>query len=271
MKKNCLTPIDVSIPPPHTQIIPRCATCKKFCVCSIREDYLKTAYLIQQILGDPQDDRELKPCCDYDFYGCDFEEPEKLFPINIETKYQGNEDSIIGVFQNAKYIDKDNIRVLYKIDDYLVVFKVEWDEEFSRYQFLDGKEIYYGVIFKIKYSEFDDTELQSWRQEQIKKEEENNDKDIINTTYFSATLNCCFYEQDKTLTEKTGLERLKLHCDSCCDSQYHHLATHHIEPNKVPCFNPTFTPFPILYPVFLPKPPCPPPKDYPQKRDNLNE
>jgi hypothetical protein len=46
MKEMFLTPIHIPEPPPHTQIHPRCFTCKKFPVCNLREDYLKTAFLI---------------------------------------------------------------------------------------------------------------------------------------------------------------------------------------------------------------------------------
>jgi hypothetical protein len=46
MKERFLTPIKVDEPPRHTQIHPRCFTCKKFPVCRIREDYLKTAELM---------------------------------------------------------------------------------------------------------------------------------------------------------------------------------------------------------------------------------
>ena len=43
MKEYFLTPIEIKEPPRHTQIHPRCYTCKKFPVCNLREDYLKTA------------------------------------------------------------------------------------------------------------------------------------------------------------------------------------------------------------------------------------
>lgn len=46
-------PIDLPVPPLHTQVKVPCATCTKFPVCNLREDCLKTAYLIQEILGDP--------------------------------------------------------------------------------------------------------------------------------------------------------------------------------------------------------------------------
>lgn len=56
MKEIFLTPIDVPKPPHHTQIQVRCFTCKHFPVCLIKKDYLKTAVLIEGILGNPQKD-----------------------------------------------------------------------------------------------------------------------------------------------------------------------------------------------------------------------
>ena len=56
MKEVFLTPIDVPKPPHHTQIQVRCFTCKHFPVCLIKKDYLKTAVLIEGILGNPQKD-----------------------------------------------------------------------------------------------------------------------------------------------------------------------------------------------------------------------
>ena len=61
-KEPLLVPIKEELPPPeHTEIRPRCFICKHFPVCNIREDYLKTAKLIQEILGDPCEKYEMSP------------------------------------------------------------------------------------------------------------------------------------------------------------------------------------------------------------------
>lgn len=272
-KDYFLSPIQVSKPPCHTQIKPYCATCKKFPVCSIREDYLKTAYLIQQILGDPQDDRELR-CCDESFSGYNFDSPEKLFPTELDAVPAFDKtETLTGKLLAAKFRSKDFIQLLYDFDKYLVIFKVTWSEEFSRYELRDGKEVYYGIKYELKSSEFDDAALQEWRVEKIKEEEENKNKDIINTTYFSAILKCDFYEQDKHLTEKEGLDRMFMKWKKCgCDKPpYYHFATYHIENKEVPCLDHNFAPTPVLYPIFIPK--CPPtcyPKRPAARRDDLN-
>lgn len=45
--------IEVISPPEHTQIKPRCFDCANWEICRIKDDYLKTVTLIQNILGDP--------------------------------------------------------------------------------------------------------------------------------------------------------------------------------------------------------------------------
>lgn len=52
-----LTPIKVKTPPYNSKVHwPRCFTCEKFEVCNLRSDYLKTLLLIENILGNPQED-----------------------------------------------------------------------------------------------------------------------------------------------------------------------------------------------------------------------
>jgi len=54
------------------------------------------------------------------------------------------------------------------------------------------------------------TNLLSWRQEKEEEEKEKEKGDLINTTFFSATLNCQFYEFDKKANEKEKLHRMAL-------------------------------------------------------------
>jgi hypothetical protein len=118
------------------------------------------------------------------------------------------------------------------------------------------------------------SELLVWREDIEKKENQNKELDIINTTHFSAQLNCNFYEQEKGLTEKERIQRLvkQYPCGiPMRDGRYYHLATYHIEPNKVPyCHSKdnysTFSPMP--YPVF---PQTPIPHKVPIKRGDRDE
>jgi len=106
VKEIFLTPIDIKEPPCHTRIHPRCFTCKKFPVCNLREDYLKTALLMQRILGEPQDDRELGYYNSFwgrvpGYKGYNFETPELYFPETITT------ENNTGTFKEAKYRNKN--------------------------------------------------------------------------------------------------------------------------------------------------------------------
>lgn len=56
--------------------------------------------------------------------------------------------------------------------------------------------------------------------------------------------------------------------DGQCEPYIAHMATYHIEPKEVPYLQSTFSPHPVLYPVFIPKPQ--PPKHYPPvRRDDI--
>ena len=279
MKKSQLTPINVPTPPRHTQIKPRCATCKKFPVCNLRSDYLKTAFLIQEILGDPQDDLELS-CCDCTFKGYDLQDPENYLSEIVvidPTSTEEQPSTLTGTIKAIKYKDESNLQALYDINRYLVVFNLTWSEEFSRFEFSEGHELYYNIVFNLANYDIDTSALVEWRNEMIAKEEENEQKDYINTTFFSAILNCDFYEYDKKLTEEEGWKRMELHWKKYpvlppYGPYYYHLATYHIEPNKVPELDHKFSPLPLLYPVFIPKPPHPPcPVPPPQRREDLND
>lgn len=60
MKEVFLTPIEMPKPPHHTQIQIRCFSCKHFPVCLIKKDYMKTAILIEGILGNPPKNYEVE-------------------------------------------------------------------------------------------------------------------------------------------------------------------------------------------------------------------
>lgn len=273
MQEMFLTPIRIPEPPPHTQIHPRCFTCKKFPVCNLREDYLKTAFLMQRILGDPQEDRELGW---FDsrhgrlpgFKGYNFHKPEDIFPQQVKTS-EGED----GVFLDAKWRNLDIVQFIYMVGQYYVQFNAFYSVKDEMFYIRDGHEVYYNTPYELDSASVNTIVigLLLWREEMIEKEKENEHYDIINTTYFSATLNCRFYEQEKGLTEEEGIKRMFMHFPHgipCKDGTYHHFATLHIEPHKVPMYGePAFAPMP--YPIFNPKkcPPGPPSK----RREDCNE
>lgn len=273
MKEYFLTPIQVDRPPHHTQVRPiRCFTCSKFPTCLLRGDYLKTVFLIQNILGDPQEDREMG-CYNthysglYDYKGFDFDHPEEIFPSEITT----SEDKT-GLYYDSKWRSLNIAQFIYLIEGYLVQFDAIYDTSLQEFNIINGHEIYYHIPYELspESKALIETNLKNWREE---KEESSKDVDIINTTFFSAQLNCDFYEQQKGLTEEDGMRRVfkEFPCYAPDGKDlYYHMATFHIEPNKVPYYNPNagkvaFAPFP--YPVFVPRP-CGRP---PHRREDANE
>lgn len=251
-----------------------CATCGRWPVCVLREDALKTAYLIQQILGEPNIDYEV--CEDEcSFVGHDFEDIT-IFPETI-TAIDAKDNEVTGTRMAAKYRDKDHIKVLYNVDGYYVMFELKWNKDDSAYKESSGREIYYNLLYTLSLSSA--AELIAapldWRAEMERKEEESKDADVINTTYFSASLNCDFYEWQRGLTEEQGWRRIEMqYKDATVPDEIQHLVTYHIEPHQVPFNNlaHTFAPMPALYPLYLPKPPCPPPHyPKPRRRDDIND
>ena len=101
--KKFLTPIEPDLPPPkHTQLLPRCFICKHFPVCNIREDYLKTAQLIEEVLGAPCESYELypTPIPVPEFIGTIIEDVKAYFPTTVLSTKDKE-----GSFYVAKYTD----------------------------------------------------------------------------------------------------------------------------------------------------------------------
>lgn len=120
----CLTPIIKQIPaPPHTKIHVRCFTCRKFPVCNIRQDYLKTAQLIENIIGNPCENLELKcypPC----FTGTSIIVGNQYLPSTITTTGDNK-----GTYEALKMEDFNTFNFIYKINNYLIMFTAEYVNE----------------------------------------------------------------------------------------------------------------------------------------------
>ena len=141
------------------------------------------------------------------------------------------------------------------------MYVFQWTDTFERYEFTIGREIYYGLHYDLNPEtvELIIANLPEWREEQIRKEEEAKKKEVINTTYFSAQLNCRAYKQAKPH---------KPHCPG--ENGYHHIATYHYEDEPVPLYQIPQMP-PMAYPCFVPAEPKPKPKPKPRRRGDINE
>lgn len=273
---STLVPIKEELPPPcHTEIKPRCFICKHFPVCNLRVDYLKTAQLISEVLGSPAANYELKPLPIpvKDFIGTTIDFSEEHFLEKI-TSIKDNE----GTFYTAKYADADHIKMVYIFDGYYFIFAADYNEEEQSYDISVGREICYNITCTLKEDILLEMnikllDLREFLIEEIKKEEEADD---INTTFFSAALECKFYEWEKGLTYEDGVKRMVAKYPHGIPigehGEYYHLATFHREPHKVPCYHPenghvAFSPVPI--PVYIPPKCCT--KKPLHTRDELNE
>lgn len=266
-----LTPIEVKEPPLHTQPVPQCFTCEHFPICTMRGDYLKTMQLVQNILGNPQQDLCLHkanydmPCPCYE--GEDIENADTIFPAELTFAKRilpsGEEIDldVVGTFESAKYQDYDHVLFMYDSEGYKVEFKAIYNKITQEFDISNGTEIVYGIVYTFPTDHILEVqvELGAWRDDMIAKEEESKDIDIINTTYFTADLKCRFFNPVRGLTPAEGLRRIFAefpHGIPCGDGQYYHIETLHVEPGKVPWWNPNagkvaFAPMP--YPVFIPE------------------
>lgn len=271
--KNFLTPINVEEDPCHTQIRPRCFTCKKWPVCNIRMDYLKTAQLMQEILGSPQDDFELlpPPFPIPDFEGETVKNPKEYFPKTLIST-----GGKVGNYYLARYESSKIIKFIYIFGGYFVKFIATFNDKTNEFDVPAGEEICYGLKCIIAEN-LDDLQLGllSLKEDLEDPNKEEEKKDIINTTAFSAELNCCFYEWEKGLTYEEGVRRIIAKYPDGVpigeEGKLYHLATFHRENREVPCYHPengraVFMPMP--YPVYIP-PKCQKRKNL--TRDELNE
>jgi hypothetical protein len=99
----------------HTKTNPRCFTCKKFPVCNIREDYLKTLSLIEKDLGHPQEDDEIKfffsKTCGRPlpgFEGRNILDYNKYFTIESSVLSEDNKE-LAAAIKEVKFRNKDNV------------------------------------------------------------------------------------------------------------------------------------------------------------------
>lgn len=273
--KSFLTPIEPNLlPPKHTMIKPQCFICKHFPVCNIREDYLKTAQLIQEILGAPCDSYELQPTPVpiSDFGGTVVKNSEEYFPETLISN-----GGKTGTYYLAKYETPSLIKFVYNFEGYFVKFTATYNEETGEFDIPAGIEICYGIECTIA-EDLDTLQLGllSLKEDlELAEDTEQEEGDVINTTYFSANLNCQFYEWEKGLDYHAGVQRIIARYPHGVplgkEGELYHLATFHKEDHCVPCYHPenghpAFAPMP--FPVYIP-PKCE--RKRPPTRDELNE
>lgn len=138
-----------------------------------------------------------------------------------------------------------------------------------------GKEIYYEMSCGL--TEDDDYELLKLGLATLKEDIEDVESktkkpEIINTTAFSAQLDCKYYEWEKGLTYEDGIQRMMMPPPEDDFAKFKHISTYHVEQEGVPNYYhypapPKFYPMPFYF-----EPPkkdchCPPP----HTRDEMND
>lgn len=262
MNQLFLNSINITPQPIHTKIAVACEQCSHKCICAFQEDYLKTLTLIQNVLGDPQKDREII-YNDDGFTGYTFDD-NSIFPQEIDVLATNGTEPIKGSFLSAKWVSIEKIKFLYKIEDYYVMFIIEWDKNFEKYIYSIGKELYYGIQYTLTEESANAIieVLNTWKTEAD--ENKNSELDVINTTPFSATLSCKYFKAGQTY------RNLQSNTNHNCDVEgdYQHIATYHIENKQIKPAPMSNKPVNLAYPWFVPAPApqCPPPK--PKRRDD---
>lgn len=270
-----LAPIEPPLTPPkHTQIQPRCFTCKHFEMCKYKKDYLKTITLMQKVLGCPQRDYELisKYITIPEFIGFPIMHQEKYFPKTVTFDNSDDEGKLF----MARFNGINFVNVVYISKKYYILIQLKYDKESELYELKSCKEAFYKTEYTLNKKSLETIQLNlvDWREQainavappppQIK-------PDLINTTHFSASLNCELYDYNNKKFEDSIKELLKKYPHgipiSDDDRELYHIATYHCEPYHVP-FSPLIDneKCPPPMPYFPPKPDC---KTPPKRRDDL--
>lgn len=244
-KPPVLASIPHQLPPKHTQVQPRCFTCRHFEMCGFKKDYLKTVTLVQNSLGAPQADYELtdKYIVIPEFIGFPLANADKYFPKEVEFD---NTDTKGHLFL-AKFNGINYVNVVYLEFNHYILIKLKYSKETELYELESCEEAFYGVKYELSQKSLEDIQLGlvEWREIIVNSPMPPPPprKDVINTTHFSAALNCDMYEWNKKSFEESMREFAKrfpfgipIDEDGC---KFYHIATFHVENGEVP-YSPYF-------------------------------
>lgn len=238
-----LAPCHESVPPSHTQIQPRCFTCCHFEMCKYKKDYLKMITIMQKDLGAPQKDYELtnKYIEIPHFVGFPFADWDKYLPKEVIFDNSDNKGKIF----SAKFNGINFVNIVYKDCKYFILLQFVYNAEDKIYELESCKEAFYCVEYELNKKSIEEiqTGLTKWREVIINAKmpaplPPPPHKDIIDTTHFSASLNCDMYEWNKDSYEDAIKKMIKKYphgipIDENGKALYH-IITYHIENGEVP-------------------------------------
>lgn len=230
-------PIPEKIENPNAGITVKCFTCSHFNICQMRKDYLKTAKLISDILGDNSQNYAQNDL-PYDipkFIGKTVINGNEYFVNDLETT-----DNKELTFYKAKYTDKDNFKIAYYCDKRVVIFDAVYNSEEEEFTISKGKEAYTEIEYELNSDSIILLQLECSSLRELL--EEFGEKDIINTSAFSASLNCQFYYRTNGLTYEEGIKKIFADYPNGIpldkDGNVYHIANFHIADKEVPLYKP---------------------------------
>ena len=235
-----LAPIPPRIPPKHTQVQPRCFTCKHFEMCAYKQDYLKTVTLLQNCLGAPSFDYEqtTRYITIPEFVGLPIINEDKYFPK--EVKFDNSDD--VGHLFLSKFNGINFVNVVYKVKKYYILIQLKYNTESELYELKSCKEAFYKVDYELNEKSLEEIQLGlvDWREIIINSPAlpPPPKKDIINTTHFSAVLDCDMYEWNRDSFDDAVKKLLKKYPNGIPigpdGRALYHIATYHVAEWEVP-------------------------------------
>lgn len=235
-----LAPIPPQLPPKHTQIQPRCFTCKHFEMCGFKRDYLKTVTLVQHSLGSPQEDYEwtTRYITIPEFVGFPMINEEKHLPKEVTFD---NSDHTGKLFL-AKFNGINYVNIVYKDAKYYILIQLVYDNKTELYELKSCKEAFYKVDYELNKKSLEEIQLGlvDWRVLTInaKAPAPPPRKDVINTTHFSASLECDMYDWNKDSFDEAVTKLMKQYPQGIPiadgDRMFYHIATYHVANGEVP-------------------------------------
>ena len=241
-----LTPVSWQLPPMHTQIRPRCFTCKHFDMCQYKKDYLKTVTVLQRGLGSPTDENyriAVEVGKIPDFKGIVITGAEAYLPEEIT--FTGT--SIKGKLFMAKFNGINYVNIVYMYKDYFILLELKYNKTTELYEVESCKEAFYGDTYTITQSSLEDIQLGlvDWRTHIIESKLPEHKLEMINTTHFSASLECDLYDWNRLSFDKSIEKLLNAYPNgipiSDDDKTLYHIATFHIAQQEIP-YSPYFQP-----------------------------
>ena len=215
-------------------------------MCGYKKDYLKTVTLVQNCLGAPAQSYEVT--YNYitipDFVGLPIINEDKYFPKEIEF----NNSDYKGKLWLSKFNGINFVNVVYKDRKYYILIQLKYNNESELYELKSCQEAFFKVEYELSQKSLEEIQLGliEWREIIINSPAVYPPKkDVINTTHFSAALECDMYEWTKESFDDAITKLMKKYPDGVPISddgvQLYHIATYHVAEWEVP-YAPTFVP-----------------------------